>query len=255
MTNEYYGVASTPTEDFLAHYGIKGMKWGVRKAIQRGSDRALSRQYNKAQKKLAKLEKLANNGKKYAKRAAGYGAGAALAGTIAGMGASKFAGAAVKGAGHVATGAGNVTQKLGSAMMKSRNAKIRNLGYSAIMAGKDMKIAGIPLKGSTSARVANEVDKWGKTTHNININKTLGIDNNSNLGRKLGTARLSNNTLVRAGAGAVGAGLGIAAARNAYRAATAKKHAQQAKEFKAEMNKTFAGTKYASGSQKKKRRK
>lgn len=31
--NEYYGIASTPTEDFLAHYGVKGMKWGVRKAI------------------------------------------------------------------------------------------------------------------------------------------------------------------------------------------------------------------------------
>lgn len=29
--NEYYGIASTPTDDFLAHYGIKGMKWGVRK--------------------------------------------------------------------------------------------------------------------------------------------------------------------------------------------------------------------------------
>lgn len=28
---EYYGV-STPTSDFIAHYGVTGMKWGVRKS-------------------------------------------------------------------------------------------------------------------------------------------------------------------------------------------------------------------------------
>ena len=55
---------------YLAHSGVKGMKWGVRKAIERGNDRALSRQYRKAQKKLAKLEKRAASGKKYAKPAA-----------------------------------------------------------------------------------------------------------------------------------------------------------------------------------------
>ena len=60
MNNEYYGVATTPTSDFLAHYGVQGMKWGVRKAIDRGSDRALSRQYRKASKKLAKLQNRAN---------------------------------------------------------------------------------------------------------------------------------------------------------------------------------------------------
>lgn len=26
--SEYYGI-STPSSDFLAHYGVKGMKWGV----------------------------------------------------------------------------------------------------------------------------------------------------------------------------------------------------------------------------------
>lgn len=52
---EYYGSATTPTDDFLAHYGVKGMKWGVRRAIERGNTRALSRHYNRAARKLEKL--------------------------------------------------------------------------------------------------------------------------------------------------------------------------------------------------------
>lgn len=55
MMNEYYGAPSTPTSDYLAHYGIKGMKWGVRKAIDSSNQRALDRHYAKAQKKLKKL--------------------------------------------------------------------------------------------------------------------------------------------------------------------------------------------------------
>ena len=52
----YYAVERST--DHLTHYGVKGMHWGVRKAIERGGEkgaRALSRQYAKAQKKLAKL--------------------------------------------------------------------------------------------------------------------------------------------------------------------------------------------------------
>lgn len=49
----YYGV--TRTDEYLAHYGIKGMKWGVHKAIEKGDSKALKRHYEKAQKKLHKL--------------------------------------------------------------------------------------------------------------------------------------------------------------------------------------------------------
>lgn len=56
MNNEYYGAASTPTEDFFAHYGVRGMKWGVTKALHKGTDKALKKEYAKAQKKLSKLK-------------------------------------------------------------------------------------------------------------------------------------------------------------------------------------------------------
>ena len=72
--SEYYAVVRV--SDSLAHYGIKGMRWGVRKAIQRGNERVLSRQYQKAEKKLKKLsekadiEKQKAIAKKYNRRAA-----------------------------------------------------------------------------------------------------------------------------------------------------------------------------------------
>ena len=69
--------------NFLAHYGIKGMKWGVRKARYYGNDKALERHYRKAAKKLAKLEDIGNNPKKYAAKATAYGVAAAGTGTLA----------------------------------------------------------------------------------------------------------------------------------------------------------------------------
>ena len=50
---KYYGV--TRNEEYLAHYGVRGMKWGVRKAIEKGNEKKLSRLYRKSQKKLQKL--------------------------------------------------------------------------------------------------------------------------------------------------------------------------------------------------------
>jgi hypothetical protein len=56
-SSEYYGVATTPTSDFLAHYGVQGMKWGVRKAVNKtGSGGPKSVGYKKAEKKLMKAQ-------------------------------------------------------------------------------------------------------------------------------------------------------------------------------------------------------
>ena len=51
---KYYGVVRS--EEYLAHYGIKGMRWGVQKAKYKGNDRALARHYAKAQKKIKKYK-------------------------------------------------------------------------------------------------------------------------------------------------------------------------------------------------------
>lgn len=43
-------------EDFLAHYGVRGMKWGVRK----NTKKSLSRAFRKASKKQTRLTNKAN---------------------------------------------------------------------------------------------------------------------------------------------------------------------------------------------------
>ena len=55
---DYYAVQRS--DDFLAHYGVKGMRWGVRKAIESGDQARLSKHFQKASKKLAKLSLNAN---------------------------------------------------------------------------------------------------------------------------------------------------------------------------------------------------
>jgi len=51
---KYYGIERS--SDYLAHYGVRGMRWGVRKALQQtGSHlRPRSKAYTAAQKKLRK---------------------------------------------------------------------------------------------------------------------------------------------------------------------------------------------------------
>ena len=51
---EYYGIQRS--SEHLEHYGIKGMKWGVRKAREHGNNFSLAYHHARAKLKLAKLK-------------------------------------------------------------------------------------------------------------------------------------------------------------------------------------------------------
>lgn len=266
MYNDYM-YAVDRSDEYLAHYGIKGMKWGVQKAIASGNSNKLARQYKKAQKKLAKLEKRAANGSKYAKRAAALGAGAALAGGAAALGTAGVSRLVSRGGVAVGKASGAVGKGLGAASKFASEHGIRGAGRLAAAseamnkfghgAGTKMIGAGRGIKewgqgnnlatGAADAysRVQNSLLGKPKNVADIASNaKTMAgnVMNNRNA-----VKGISNNTIARVGAGALGAGLAAGAAYNAYRAATTKKAAAKAQQFRSEMNKAFAGTKYANG--------
>lgn len=305
-----YAVERSP--EYLAHYGIRGMKWGVRKAIKSGNSARLSKQYAKASKKLAKLEKRAANTGKYARRAALMGAGAAAAGGLAALGTSGVnrvlnkggaalskGGAAVgKGLNKAGYAVGKFGNSIGAGAVTGKINRGLNLAGAAVTKGSKAANAGLYKAGfgvtkwgtqntigksvgdalirqgakGTAAAVKSSRQAVGLAATKIVNGKRIpatGIttigDYASKSSYKMGQAAtkagiftkgLSNNTIARIGAGAVGAGLAAGAAKNAYRAATAKKKAER---FRSEMNKAFAGTKYANGGQprqgKKRRRK
>lgn len=252
MDNEYYGVASTPTDDFIAHYGIRGMKWGVRKAVQSGNMKKLGRQYRKAEKKLSKLEKQATSGAKFAKRASKLAAGAAIAGAVAGLGTGKI---------------GRTMETAGEAVGRSSHNKIvRKAGEAVSKAGRALNTAG-------QAKVGQKITE-AESKHLKNLAEQYArraADTSSNMADRVRSKKISDfikkqsnlpkgvsvDTIARVGAGLASAGLAGAAGYNAYRAATTKKAAKKAAQFRSEMNKAFAGTKYANGrpaSEKKRRR-
>lgn len=55
---EYYAVQRS--SEYLMHYGIKGMRWGVRRAKERNNRQALQKHWNKANTKLSILKDKAN---------------------------------------------------------------------------------------------------------------------------------------------------------------------------------------------------
>ena len=276
MYNNDYMYAIERNGEYLAHYGVRGMKWGVRKAIQSGNSARLSRQYAKASKKLAKLEKQAGKSKKYARRAALMGAGAAAAGGLAAVGTGGV-GTAMRGLGRFGSkagkGLGQAMVSVGNAARKSGIKGVRDIGRATAHAGRGIRDNSSKVS-STMLGASKAVDEWGRSNSIANTaatkyGKLAGkyaapkaggayaqkmVSDAARGNAKKAVGGISNNTIARIGAGAVGAGLAAGAARNAYKAATAKKKAER---FRSEMNKAFAGTKYANGGnrQGKKRRK
>lgn len=245
--NDYmYAIERSP--EYLAHYGIRGMKWGVKKARQSGDSAKLSRQYAKAQKKLAKLEKRASKTSKYARRAAIMGAGAAGAGAIAGIGPAKITAKGVGAANRIlGGGAAAKMARLDAGKKVLQFTSGRNTIGSAV--GASNRVLG----GGAAAKMArldagksamNAVKKGAAASNGVLGGGAAGKMARLDAGRNLVNKGVSTNTLMRLGAGAVGAGLAVGAARNAYKAATAKKKAEK---FRAAMNESFKGTKYANG--------
>ena len=222
MTNEYYGVASTPTDDFLAHYGVKGMRWGVRKAIEKGNTKALSRHYAKAQKKLAKLNAKTDIGiqqakadklNKVEKRAAKIGATGA--GTIAGL--------------HLSSDISGVLGRIYARKALDARNKYRNSieNYDSIAADQARDLA-------RTYEHASDRAYGRKSRIEGNFNPSV-----SGIGQMLGAA-----TIGSLGAAAVAKGKAIAAKRRT----TAEGHAKAVAKrdaWKKEMNSAFGGTKYA----------
>ena len=246
--SEYYAVIRST--DHLAHYGVKGMKWGVRKAIISGNQKMLDKHFRKAAKKLARLQDKALHSGKYATKAAAYGAAAAGVGTLA-IGGTGLAAKGMRSTGNVISRAGS---KLSSNLYAIGKAKKSSV-LKKIGAHGGQAMIGI---GNTISEAGNSFERWGKIKSKPKYSKTLKRVFDRNTGKYkyvtvhkyAGGAGISqaktmtNDTKLRIGAGIASAALGAAAARNAYIAANGRKYLDKADTFRREMDNAFTGTKY-----------
>lgn len=279
MYDDTYMYAIERSPEYLAHYGVRGMRWGVRKALERRDAAGLGRQYRKAQKKLAKLEKRAAKVNKYRRRAALMGAGAAAVGGMAianplsnRLGAHRaissgahLIGSKVAGGNPIAGTLGRVNNRAGMQFAQAAGGNAASRVVSGAHKSLD-NLYNFAGKNSVASAAANAGHRGvtgiaGTIGSKVSSGKNAGILAGKQFAQGAGgntaskvvsgahqnldkVSGISNGTLMRLGAGAIGAGLAVGAARNAYRAATAQKKADR---FRSEMNKAFKGTQYANG--------
>lgn len=225
----YYGV--TRSTDHLAHYGVKGMRWGVRRALATGNQAALDRHYRRAARKLAKLQKIGNSPYRSGAKAAAYGTAAATTGALA-LGGT---GLAAKGMRYGAAGirtAGKLLEKAGI------NTKNR---YGTALSKR-------PLNKITEG--AKKLEEWGTKDTTFNFyrpvidEKTGMITTRGVLGDKGAGIKINNNKLFRAGAAIATAGLAAKAYQHGRRARNAEMYRDKAERFKDAMDDAFSNTEY-----------
>ena len=252
--NSYYAVVRST--DHLAHYGVKGMQWGVRKALHEGGargERRLARQYKKAAKKLAKLNANADVEKQNAKanklnkvakigaKVGTAGAGVALAG---------------QGANHGLKYINSLHKQIATHKLSDINNRFTKDSSDVIdmMTFYNGELHRGKISKAEHAKAMKDIDDYAKKVTQKFDDDTNTVINDFNKGkdkRKLGADIGRYASYGGAGLAALGYGAAIGskiAAHKAKKRTTAEGHAKAVSErdsWKREMNKAFKGTKYA----------